>query len=109
MATSLHSVQGYATIKFRSFIRGYHVYQTTWAPNMGNVQCFKHEPSNCNDRFAIVIINGSPVVGHLLYNMAPTISYFLMKSMNKGKAVVTGQRNRSIKRKVMEKKFPVSI
>ena len=68
------------------------MYQTTWAPNVGDVQCFKHKPSNCNDRFAIVIIDGSPVVQHFLYNIAPTISHSLMKSMNKGKAVVTGQR-----------------
>ena len=29
--------QDVAVLEFRSFVRGYHVYQTTWDPNLGDV------------------------------------------------------------------------
>ena len=79
-------------IEFRSFIRGYHVYQTTWAPNVDDVLCLECKPSICNERFAIAIMDGSSVVEHLSYNIAPTISHFLRRSVDRGEAVVTGQR-----------------
>ena len=92
MATSLHPIHDHATIEFHSFIRGYHVNQTTWPSIMGDVLCLKHEPSNCSDRFAAVVMDRSTNVGHLSYNVAPMISHFLMRSVNSGEAVVTGQR-----------------
>ena len=81
-----------AVLEFLSFIRGYHVYQTTWDPKLGDVLRLEREPTNCKDRFAVAVINGSVVVGHLPYNIAPTVSHFLKRSVNKGMVEVTGRR-----------------
>ena len=81
-----------AVLEFLSFIRGYHVYQTTWDPKLGDVLRLEREPTNCKDRFVVAVINGSVVVGHLPYNIAPTVSHFLKRSVNKGMVEVTGRR-----------------
>ena len=46
----------------------------------------------CN-RFAVAVMDArSRVVGHVLFNLAPTVSNFLKRSVNKGTVEVTGQR-----------------
>ena len=66
-----------AVLEFLSFIRGYHVYQTTWYPKLGDVLCLEREPTNCKDRYAVAVINGSIVVGHLPYNIHGLYRIFL--------------------------------
>ena len=79
-------------LEFLSFIRGYHAYQTTWDPNLGDVLRLERVPTNCKDKFAVAVVNGSAVVGHLPYNKAPTVSHFLKRCVNKGMVEVTGKR-----------------
>ena len=52
----------------------------------------EREPTNCKDRFAVAVINGSVVVGHLPHNIAPTVSHFLKRSVNKSMVKVTWRR-----------------
>ena len=84
--------QDVAVLEFLSFIRGYHAYQTIWDPSLGDILRLEREPTNCKDRFAVAVMNGSVVVGHLPYNIAPTVSHFLKRSVNKGMVEVTGKR-----------------
>ena len=81
-----------ATLEVSSFVRGYHAYQTIWNPRIGEVLRLQRQPDNCTDKFAVAVIQGGTVVGHLPYNLAPTISHFLRRSVNTGEAKVTGTR-----------------
>ena len=38
----------------------------------------EREPSNCKDKCAVAILNESSVVGHIPYNIAPTVLNFLL-------------------------------
>ena len=71
-----------------SFIRGYHGYKDMWEPALGDVLLLEREITNIKDKFAIAVMQGSTVVGHMPYNTAPAVSYFLKRSTNK--AVVEG-------------------
>ena len=42
------------------------------------------------DKFAVAIMKSGGVVGHVLYNLAPTLSQFL--NFNKAVAEITGDR-----------------
>ena len=47
-------------------------------PSLGDVLRLEREYTNCKDRFAVAVINGSIVVGHLPYNIASTAVHFLI-------------------------------
>ena len=51
---------------------------------MGDVLCLEREPTNCKDRFAVAVM-------HIPFNLAPTVSNFLKRSVNKRTVEVTGQ------------------
>jgi len=78
--------------EFNSYIRGYHAYQDLWSPQLGDVLPIEREPTNHEDKFAVVVKLEGHVVGHLPFNIAPTISRFLNRSINKGTLEVTGKR-----------------
>ena len=52
----------------------------------------KREPANILDGHAVAVCNESQVVGHVPYNLAPTISAFLKRDVNKAFAEVTGPK-----------------
>ena len=52
----------------------------------------KKEPDNPQDTHAVAVLKEGQVVGHIPYNLAPTIEMFLRRDANKGFAVVTGAR-----------------
>ena len=80
-------------LEFLSFIRGYHVYQTTWDPKLGgDCTASRTRAYQLQGQIYCAVINGSVVVGHLPYNIAPTVSHFLKRSVNKGMVEVTGRR-----------------
>ena len=85
--------QELAVLELRSFVRGYHAYQTIWDPTVGDTLRLEREPTNSKDGFAVAVIDARDrVVGHVPFNIAPTISNFLKRSVNKGTVEVTGQR-----------------
>ena len=52
-----------------SSVRGYHVYQSMWsAEERENLVC-KQEMSNPLDSYAVILVNGKHIVGHLPRNM----------------------------------------
>ena len=73
-----------------SFIRGYHGYKDMWEPALGDVLRLEREKTNVKDKFAVAVMQGSTVVGHMPYNTAPAVSHFLKRSTNKAVVEVTG-------------------
>ena len=47
---------------------------------------------NATDKLAVAVIKNGNVVGHVAYNLAPTLSQFLKRDFNKAMAEVTGDR-----------------
>ena len=77
--------------EIESFVRGYHEYKDIWQPRIGEVLVLKREPTNDKDRLAVSIERQGQVVGHVPCNLAPLISYFLLREVNKGMVEMTGQ------------------
>ena len=48
-----------------SAVRGHHVYKTIWLPSIGEELETSAEENNPNDSFAVAVIKGGLVVGHL--------------------------------------------
>ena len=82
--------QRMAEAEVSSYVRGYHAYQDAWTPFIGEVLQLKREPDNCADKCAVAVVKNGTVVGHVLYNLAPTISYFLRREFNKATVEITG-------------------
>ena len=60
-----HIVGVSKSFQFTSFVRGHHVYHTSWTPRTGEVLVVKIEIHNEHDRFAMAIIKDGEVVGHV--------------------------------------------
>ena len=75
---------------FDSFIRGYHAYKDMQEPSLGDVLRLEREITNTNDRFAVAVVQGSTVVGHIPYNTAPAVSHFMKRTTNKDTVEVIG-------------------
>ena len=85
MAGSIYQL---AFLELRSFVRGYHAYQTLWN---SDVLCLERELMNSKDRFAIAVMDaGSRVAGHVPFNLAPTVSNFLKEKCEQGNCVSSG-------------------
>ena len=46
--------------------------------------CSRREANNSKDRFAVAVYKDDTVVGHVPYNIAPRLSQFLNREVNKG-------------------------
>ena len=62
-----------------SCIRGYHVYQDTWTPLVGEELHCKREEENIQDRYAVVVKKGSARVGHMPRKVSAVCTLFLHK------------------------------
>ena len=78
-------------VEIGSYVRGYHAYQK-WHPVQGDVLLLAREPTNATDKVVVAVIKNGDIVGHVPYNLAPTLSQFLKKDFNKAVAEVTGDR-----------------
>ena len=81
-----------ASFEFQSFVRGYHVYKSIWDPMNGEVLRLAREPDNCQDKLAVAVMKEDSVVGHIPHHLAPIVSAFLKRNVNKGMAEVIGER-----------------
>ena len=46
-------------------VRGYHVYRIIWEATVGEeLECVR-DPRNEKDRYAVAVVNGGSVIGHL--------------------------------------------
>lgn len=79
-------------VEFKSYMRGYHAYMDCWTPVAGQSLLLKREPTNSHNKHAVAVYLEDEVVGHVSYNLAPKMSAFLRRDVNKGFAEVTGDR-----------------
>ena len=86
------------TVSFNldSFIKGYHVYQEFWYPELHEMLSAVPEPRNIVDKYAVSVQRDGEVVGHLMKGksgrFAKTIFYFLRADKkNDCTVVVTGK------------------
>ena len=54
-----------AVFEKRSCVRGYHVYKDVWAAAIGEKFVCKTERNNRHDIYAVAVMKGEVVVGHL--------------------------------------------
>ena len=80
------------SLEVQSYIRGYHAYQDIWDPRIGEVLPLQREPGNPEDKFAVAVIRRGNIVGHLPFNLAPVVSAFLRRDVNKGLVEVKGAK-----------------
>ena len=82
--------QGLEVLRISLYIRGYHAYMQVWTPVQGEMLILKREPMNVTDRNAVAVFKEEQVVGHVPFNLAPSISQFLRREINKAFAEVIG-------------------
>ena len=79
--------------EIHSYIRGYHVYKDNWIPAIGQVLLLKREPENAHNRNSVSVTTScGEIVGHVPYNLAPILSQFLRRDINKGSTEMSGER-----------------
>ena len=61
-----------------------------WTPEIGETLLVKREPTNPKDRNAVAVYKEDCLVWHIPYNLAPYLSRFLARDVNKAFAEVTG-------------------
>lgn len=74
----------------QSFVRVYHAYIDNWTPAIVQTLLVKREPTNPKDKNAVAVYEEDCIVGHVPYNLAPCLSRFLARDVNKAFAEVTG-------------------
>ena len=62
-----------------------------WTPVQDEMLILRREPTNISDRNAAVL-KENQVVGHVPFNLAPSISLFLRRDINKAFAKVAGEK-----------------
>ena len=65
-----------------------------WSPFTGEVLPLEREPDNLDDVHAVAIKRAGRIVGHVPFNLAPTVSAFLRRSRNKCLVEVRGSKVR---------------
>ena len=60
-----------------SSIRGYHIYKDIWDPRMGEKLSCLQEPGNVHDIYAVSVMKGDDIVGHVPRNISYLCYFFL--------------------------------
>ena len=79
-------------LEIKSFVRGYHAYMDIWTPEEGERLNLIREPDNIKDKYAVSVMKDCLAVGHVPYNLAPRISQFLKRDINKAFAEVKSKQ-----------------
>ena len=79
-------------LQISSYVRGYHAYMEIWTPVQDEMLILKREPTNVADKNAVAVYKEDQVVGHVPFNLAPSISLFLKRDINKAFAKVVGEK-----------------
>ena len=66
-----------AVIEKHSVIRGHHNYQRIWTPELGE---YERELTNINNRYAVAVMKGDVIVGHLPRAQSKIYSLFLLRN-----------------------------
>ena len=65
--------------RFTSCVRGFHVYESAWAPVYHEILHCSREEGNVHDPYAVKLMKSGRVVGHLPKKISATCSLFLRK------------------------------
>ena len=68
-------------LEIQSNIRGYHAYKDSWAPVLGETLLVLRETTNPKDKNAVAVLIEETIVGHVPYNIPPSMSRFLNQSV----------------------------
>ena len=63
-----------------SVVRGHHVYKRVWSPAIGEVLQLLQEEDNALDRFAVCVVKGELIIGHVPRRLTRTVWHFLRHS-----------------------------
>ncbi len=63
-----------------SCVRGLHVYKDTWTPSVGEELPCKRETGNDKDRYAVAVMRGDTIVGHVPRKISAACSLFLRRN-----------------------------
>ena len=66
-----------STFFTESVIRGHHVYKDIWIPVTGEELICQHEIGNLRDPFAVSVLKGATIVGHVPHRISAICSMFL--------------------------------
>ena len=69
-----------------SVVRGHHVYKSIWTPRVGEVLPTEVEDDNDEDVYAIAVLRGSVVVGHVPRTFSRIFYFFIVR------CEITGRR-----------------
>ena len=79
-------------VEISSYVRSYHVYMDIWNAEVGQELVLKCEPEHSEDSHAVAVLNEDVIVGHVPYNLAPTIERFLRREFNASFVQITGSK-----------------
>ena len=71
---------------------GYHAYMDTWNPALGQELILKPKLSYYRDKHVVAVLKDDVIVGHVPYNLAPRLSQFLRREVNKAFTEVTEEK-----------------
>ena len=75
-------------------VRGYHVYQDNWEPDIGDQLYCEREPGNSYDTFAVAVKNDTAVVGHVPRLISSICSLYIRRG-GSIECTITGSRRYS--------------
>lgn len=81
--------------RFTSCVRGFHVYESAWAPVYHEILHCSREEGNVHDPYAVKVMKSGRVVGHLPKKISATCSLFLRKGGTISCQVTDERRKRS--------------
>ena len=67
------------TYEINACVRGQHVFREVWSPVEGEELECEREPGNSSDPYAVAVMKGNIVVGHVPRVMSSACSLFLEK------------------------------
>ena len=68
-----------AVFEKHSVIRGHHLYQRIWTPEIGEYLVCEREPTNSIDRYVVAVVKDDVIVGHLPRAQLKIYSLFLFR------------------------------
>ena len=70
-------------VEYRSFVRGYHDYISSWSPFIGEELVLRGQPNNEHDLYAVAVVNNGEVVGHIPRTISKVVCFFLAMTETK--------------------------
>ena len=68
-----------STLSVPAYVRGFHVYRTYWTPKEGDILSTARDRLNPHDKFAVSVLDGNIIVGHLPKEISRVCAYFIKR------------------------------